>query len=166
MKLVLTRDMISNVACTGVLDVYDDEGNKIFHCYTLEEDTVATLKNKDGTYVGGRDERIPPGIYNLRRHDAKDSNGRLVSRYASKIKKWTGVDSGPINVFNDEVPASRLILIHWGNYDKDTEGCILLGNGRQGANMITDSQNCCSKFYNIMKDVDLSKCKLEIIRKF
>lgn len=32
-----------------------------------------------------------------------------------------------INVYNDEVPSSRAILIHWGNTDKDTQGCILLG---------------------------------------
>ena len=27
---------------------------------------------------------------------------------------------------DDYIPASARILIHWGNYPKDTEGCILL----------------------------------------
>lgn len=41
-----------------------------------------------------------------------------------------------INVYNDEVPASRAILIHWGNTDKDTQGCILLGLSKDNNNEV------------------------------
>lgn len=166
MHLKITRDILGEHACTGILEVLDDAGNKIFECYTLEENVAASERHEDGTFVGGKDERIPAGVYNLRRHDARNEEGVCVSKYAPKIAQWTGEDSGPINVYNDEVPASRLILIHWGNTDKDTLGCILLGYTRDGGNFIGNSQNCCNKFYNIMKDVDLSSCQLEIVNAF
>ena len=166
MKLKITRDLISSKSCPGTLVITDADNNEVFSCYTLEEDTEASELKEDGTYVGGKDERLPEGVYKLRRHDTRDKNGKCVSRYAAKVESWTGVDAGPINVYNDKVPASRLILIHWGNTEDNTLGCMLLGDTRNGADFIGNSQDCCNRFYNVMNDVDLTTCELEIVNDF
>ncbi len=42
------------------------------------------------------------------------------------------------------------ILFHWGNFNKDSEGCVLLGTseatGADGAKMVTASRPCFAKF--------------------
>ncbi len=50
-----------------------------------------------------------------------------------------------------EVPNRSHILIHWGNYVKDTDGCILLGSGvadidGDGVQDITQSKIAFDKF--------------------
>ncbi len=68
-----------------------------------------------------------------------------------------------INVYNDEVPASRAILIHWGNTDKDTQGCILLGLTKDNNNeSVGQSRQACKEFYDLMYNQDLSNIKLNI----
>lgn len=69
-----------------------------------------------------------------------------------------------INVYNDDVPSSRAILIHWGNTDKDTKGCILLGLTKDNNNeSVGQSRQACKEFYDLMYKKDLSEIKLEIV---
>ncbi len=48
------------------------------------------------------------------------------------------------------VPEFEGVRIHWGNYSKDTDGCILLGNTK-GANMIGNSKATYAKFMKMLK---------------
>lgn len=57
-----------------------------------------------------KDRRVPKGEYNVVWHNSP------------RFKKILPL------LYNDLVPRSRYILIHAGNYPKDTEGCILLGS--------------------------------------
>jgi RHS repeat-associated protein len=68
--------------------------------YILEPAGPSTTKS-------GLDKRIPAGTYNLIRN--------------------TGTKNG-LRLYNDQVPKSRAILIHSGNYPGDTEGCLLPGS--------------------------------------
>lgn len=53
------------------------------------------------------------------------------------------------------VPGHTGILIHKGNYNHDSDGCILIGNGLDlSQNMITDSKIAFDKFNEIQKDKD------------
>lgn len=45
------------------------------------------------------------------------------------------------------------ILFHAGNYNSDSDGCILLGSSRNG-DMIMDSKLTFSKFMELQSDVD------------
>lgn len=45
------------------------------------------------------------------------------------------------------------ILLHAGNYNKDSEGCILLGTGKLN-NMITNSQAAFGMFLRLMEGLD------------
>jgi len=60
---------------------------------------------------------IPAGVYPLRVR----KYGRFHESYA---KRFSGLHEGMIEV--DEVPGFSNILIHCGNNDDETEGCVLL----------------------------------------
>jgi hypothetical protein len=62
------------------------------------------------TVEANKDRRIPEGKYHIAWHTS------------TKFKRTLPV------LFNQDVSKDRFILIHAGNYPKDTEGCILLGN--------------------------------------
>ncbi|EOI2932916.1 DUF5675 family protein, partial [Campylobacter jejuni] len=132
----------------GKFNVLDDEEKILFECFSLEED-------KEGL-ESGKDLRISDGVYNLKRHSP--------SRFENTLRSITKKDDDTmINVYNDEVPASRAILIHWGNTDKDTQGCILLGLTKDNNNeSIGQSRQACKEFYDLMHGKNLEDIKLEI----
>lgn len=49
-----------------------------------------------------------------------------------------------------DVPNADGILFHWGNYNSDSEGCILLGLTRD-EHMVTQSRKAFSKFMELME---------------
>ena len=149
MKIKIIRRYIGKTCVIGKFKVLDDEEKILFECFSLEED-------KEGLQ-SGKDLRIPEGNYNLKRHSP--------SRFENTLRSITKKDDDTmINVYNDKVPASRAILIHWGNTDKDTQGCILLGLTKDNNNeSIGQSRQACKEFYDLMYKQDLSKIQLEIV---
>ncbi|EGT6124336.1 hypothetical protein JEQ49_000438, partial [Campylobacter jejuni] len=148
MKVTINRRYTGKTCVIGKFNVLDDEEKILFECFSLEED-------KEGL-ESGKDLRISDGVYNLKRHSP--------SRFENTLRSITKKDDDTmINVYNDEVPASRAILIHWGNTDKDTQGCILLGLTKDNNNeSIGQSRQACKEFYDLMHGKNLEDIKLEI----
>ncbi|HEG1398586.1 TPA: hypothetical protein SCO63_001430 [Campylobacter jejuni] len=148
MKVTINRRYTSKTCVIGKFKVLDDEEKILFECFSLEED-------KEGL-ESGKDLRIPEGNYNLKRHSP--------SRFENTLRSITKKDDDTmINVYNDEVPSSRAILIHWGNTDKDTQGCILLGLTKDNNNeSVGQSRLACKEFYDLMYGKNLEDIKLEI----
>ncbi|EAI7855323.1 hypothetical protein HRC62_000171 [Campylobacter coli] len=147
MKVTINRRYTGKTCVIGKFKVLDDEEKILFECFSLEED-------KEGL-ESGKDLRIPEGNYNLRRHTP--------SRFENTLRSITKKDDTMINVYNDEVPSSRAILIHWGNTDKDTQGCILLGLTKDNNNeSVGQSRLACKEFYDLMYGKNLEDIKLEI----
>ncbi|EAI2186595.1 hypothetical protein E2F61_01225 [Campylobacter jejuni] len=148
MKVTINRRYTGKTCVIGKFKVLDDEEKILFECFSLEED-------KEGL-ESGKDLRIPEGNYNLKRHSP--------SRFENTLRSITKKDDDTmINVYNDEVPASRAILIHWGNTDKDTQGCILLGLTKDNNNeSVGQSRLACKEFYDLMYGKNLEDIKLEI----
>ncbi|EAH6220051.1 hypothetical protein EHO91_07705 [Campylobacter coli] len=149
MKIKIIRRYTGKTCVIGKFKVFNDDDKLLFECFSLEEDKEGVERNKD--------LRIPEGNYNLRRHTP--------SRFENTLRSITKKDDDTmINVYNDEVPSSRAILIHWGNTDKDTQGCILLGLTKDNNNeSVGQSRQACKEFYDLMYKQDLSKIKLEIV---
>ncbi|EAH6507504.1 hypothetical protein BFU26_09170 [Campylobacter coli] len=149
MKIKIIRRYTGKTCVIGKFKVLDDDDKLLLECFSLEEDKEGVERNKD--------LRIPEGIYDLKRHSP--------SRFENTLRSITKKDDDTmINVYNDEVPASRAILIHWGNTDKDTEGCILLGLTKDNNNeSVGQSRQACKEFYDLMYKQDLSKIQLEIV---
>ncbi|EJY7312162.1 hypothetical protein OHD94_001827 [Campylobacter jejuni] len=146
MKITINRRYTGKTCVIGKFKVLDDD-KILFECFSLEED-------KEGL-ESGKDLRIPEGNYNLKRHSP--------SRFENTLRSITKKDDTMINVYNDDVPSSRAILIHWGNTDKDTQGCILLGLTKDNNNeSVGQSRQACKEFYDLMHGKNLEDIKLEI----
>ena len=125
MKITIVRIYSNSVYTFGMLCI-----NGVFECYTLE-DEHRTVKVYSET-------RIPAGSYKVSLH-----NG---SRFTARYKKMFPDHAGMLLLNN--VPGFSGILIHIGNTDKDTAGCILLGKSHElGKNMVGFSKIAYKSFY-------------------
>lgn len=127
MNLILTRtDFTEN----GIFSTLcDTDGNQI--AVTLEH--AYDSGNGDGSYL----PKIPVGTFTCKR-----SQHRL---------EGMTQDFTTFQVM--DVPNHTNILFHWGNFNKDSDGCILLGNERNG-DMIMNSKTTFSTFMALQDGVD------------
>lgn len=111
MKLRLIRIASGGNDTIGVLYAVDDAGNHSVLAFTLEDEERAEK-------VRG-ETRIPAGVYEVRLR----AEGGHHKRYA---EKFPDIHRGMLHL--QDVPGFKWILIHIGNTDDDTAGCILVGN--------------------------------------
>jgi hypothetical protein len=90
----------------------------VFECYTLEDEFRA-VKVRGET-------RIPAGTYKL----SLRTEGTTHFQYSTR---FPDIHKGMLHVLN--VPGFQWILIHIGNTEKDTDGCLLVGEGRDEEKM-------------------------------
>ena len=92
---------------------------RTFLAYTLEDEYRSEKKYGE--------TRIPDGTYKL--------GLRKVGGYHAKYsKRFTDIHTGMLHVLN--VPGFEYILIHCGNTDEHTAGCLLVGDSQEN-NQIT-----------------------------
>ena len=113
-KLVVLRISSQEDSTSGILMKEDSEGALEFLCYTLE-DEYREVKIKGET-------RVPAGTYPV----VLRKEGGFNERYS---KKFPDIHIGMLHVIN--VPNFEYILIHIGNTDEDTAGCLLVGNSQE-----------------------------------
>ena len=85
-----------------------------FVCFGLEDEY------REDKVLG--ETRIPNGQYTV----GVRTEGGFHTRY-SKDRRFKDIHKGMLQVMN--VPGFEYILIHVGNTDKDTAGCLLVGTG-------------------------------------
>lgn len=111
-----------------------------FECYTLE-DEYRTVKLKGET-------RIPSGKYKVELRKEGGFHNRYLQKFGHTFHK------GMLWVRN--VPNFEYILIHIGNDDADTAGCLLVGNTANNNNLgkgfIGGSTDAYKKFYPLVAD--------------
>ena len=114
MKLQLLRKHSTYDYTSGVLFQVCDDGSKEFLCYTLE-DQYQEEKVMHET-------RIPSGTYKIGFRKV----GGFNSRYEKRFKN---IHKGMLEIL--DVDGFRYILIHCGNTDDNTSGCILVGQTQE-----------------------------------
>jgi len=120
MKLEVIR-FSSQADCThGLLFELTDVGRN-FLCYTLEDERRA-LKVKGET-------RIPAGTYNIELR----KEGGFHGRYS---KKYPDIHIGMLHIV--DVPNFEYILIHTGNTDEHTAGCLIVGDSQENNVILKD----------------------------
>ena len=120
MRLQVLR-FSSQADCThGLLFEISDLGKR-FLCYTIE-DEHRVLKVRGET-------RIPAGIYNIKLR----TEGGFHQRYD---KKYPSIHRGMLHVI--DVPNFEYILIHTGNTDEHTAGCLLVGDSQENNQLLPD----------------------------
>jgi len=113
MKLEVIRFSSQKDSTNGILfEVV--EGKRNFLCYTLEDE------HREEKVSG--ETRVPSGTYEITLRTV----GGFHSRYT---KKYGEMHKGMLWVRN--VPGFEYILIHTGNTDEHTAGCLLLGDSQQ-----------------------------------
>ena len=112
MKLEVLRYSSQNDSTLGML--FDITEGRTFLCYTLE-DKFRTQKVKGET-------RIPHGEYEV----TLRTKGGFHNKYKNR---FPNMHKGMLWVRN--VPNFEFILIHLGNREKDTAGCLLVGETSQ-----------------------------------
>lgn len=104
MKVFLLRLHSSAVQTQGIMFVVDDYGNEVFSCKTLE---LPWLNNAVGV------SSVPPLEY------------KVVKRFSPRFQYHYHVQ---------DVVKRDYILIHAGNFNTDTHGCILVGSAFRDIN--------------------------------
>ena len=102
-------------------------------CFTLEDEPRSTK-------VAG-ETCIPPGEYNV----TLRTEGGFHTRYS---KKFSDIHQGMLWI--RDVPNFEYILIHVGNTDDNTEGCVLLGENAHldfGENRVLSSVKAYRRIY-------------------
>ena len=120
MRLQVLR-FSSQADCTHGLLFEISEIGKRFLCYTLE-DEHRVLKVRGET-------RIPAGIYNIKLR----TEGGFHQRYD---KKYPGIHRGMLH--DVDVPGFEYIIIHTGNTDEHTAGCLIVGDSQENNLILRD----------------------------
>ena len=141
MKLQVVRTQFGKDATNGLLFV-----NGVFECYTLE-DQYQAVKVMHETC-------IPEGTYDIK--------FRTVGGFHEKYKKKYGnAHYGMLHL--QDVPNFTYILIHAGNTDEHTSGCLIVGETQQDLDISDDgfvghSGKAYVKLYNkVAKELLLGK---------
>ena len=116
MKLEVIRFNKGEDSTNGIL--FDTTNERKFLCYTLEDES-----RKQKVYG---ETCIPEGKYRI--------NFRAEGGYHAKYsKRFADIHMGMLEVC--DVPNFKYILIHCGNTDEDTAGCLLVGDTQENNNI-------------------------------
>ena len=146
MKLDVVRTQFGKDATNGMLFL-----NGIFECFTLE-DEVRDIKVMSET-------AIPLGEYEIKFRNIGGFDTKYKARYGSTFHK------GMLEL--QDIPNFKFILIHTGNTDQHTAGCLLLGETQQDLDKGKDgfvggSGDAYKKFYPKCRDALIAKEKVTI----
>lgn len=146
MKLDVVRTQFGKDATNGMLFV-----DGVFECFTLE-DEVRDVKVMSET-------AIPLGEYEIKFRNVGGFDTKYKARYGSTFHK------GMLEL--QDVPNFKYILIHTGNTDQHTAGCLLIGETQQDLDkgkdgFIGGSGDAYKKFYPKVRDALINKEKVTI----
>ena len=112
MKLEVIRFSSEADSTSGLL--FDVTNGRKFLAYTLEDE----YRDSENAKVMA-ETRIPAGTYKV----ILRKIGRIHNNYT---KRFADIHKGTLHVIN--VPNFKYILIHCGNTDEHTAGCLLVGD--------------------------------------
>lgn len=146
MKLDVVRTQFGKDATNGMLFV-----DGVFECFTLE-DEVRDIKVMSET-------AIPLGEYEIKFRNVGGFDTKYKARYGSTFHK------GMLEL--QDVPNFKYLLIHTGNTDQHTAGCLLIGETQQDLDKGKDgfvggSGDAYKKFYPKVRDALIAKEKVTI----
>ena len=146
MKLDVVRTQFGKDATNGMLFV-----DGVFEAFTLE-DEVRDKKIKGET-------AIPLGEYEIKLRTVGGFHSKYTERYGAAFHK------GMLEL--QSVPGFQYILIHTGNSDSHTAGCLLIGETQQDLDkgkdgFIGGSGDAYKKFYPKVRDALIAREKVTI----
>ena len=119
MKLEVLRISSEPDSTSGLLFDISGETRK-FLCYSLEDE----YRNDKVMH----ETRVPAGTYQILLRKVGGFNARYTKRYE--------FHKGMLHV--QDVPGFQYILIHTGNTDEHTSGCLILGDSQENNQSVTN----------------------------
>ena len=150
MKLQVLRFSSESDSTNGLLLDVTDGIN--FLAYTLEDEYRKKKISKE--------TRIPAGVYEIKLRN----EGGFNQRYN---KKYPSIHRGMLHII--DVPGFEYILIHVGNSDEHTAGCLLVGDSQENNKInkngfIGSSGNAYKRIYpSIAKAVESEGVTIQYI---
>ena len=146
MKLDVIRTQFGKDATNGMLFL-----DGIFECFTLEDEVRLDKKVMSET-------AIPLGEYEIKLRTEGGFHSKYTARYGDMHKGM---------LWLQDVPKFKWILIHVGNTDESTAGCLLLGETQQDLDkgkdgFIGGSGDAYKKMYPKVAEAILSGEKVTI----
>jgi|TARA_R100000152_G_C6725539_1_gene150855 hypothetical protein len=143
MRLEVLRISSGEDSTNGILYLVDEIENdtqRKFLCYTLEDE-------KRDEKVRG-ETRIPSGTYKIELR----KEGGFHNKYS---KRFSGIHRGMLHITN--VPNFEYILIHCGNTDEHTAGCLLVGDSQENNQIVKNgfigkSANAYKRIYPLIAE--------------
>jgi hypothetical protein len=117
MKLEVLRISSESDSSSGL--VFDITDERKFLCYSLEDE----YRNDKVMH----ETRVPAGTYQIQLRKV----GGFNARYA---KKYGDFHKGMLHV--QDVPGFEYILIHTGNTDEHTSGCLIVGDSQENNQLL------------------------------
>ena len=128
MKLRVIRYYSADDYTLGML--LDETSGRKFLAYTLEDE------HREVKVAG--ETRIPAGTYNITLRKVGGFHSKYSTKYGSMHKGMLWVR---------DVPGFEYILIHTGNTDEHTAGCLLVGNTSDDKGVIGSSVDAYKRIY-------------------
>ena len=119
MKLKVIRFSSQKDSTNGLL--LDVTHGEKFLCYTLEDE-----RREEKVMA---ETRIPAGVYSILLRKEGGFHGRYTKKYGDMHK-------GMLHV--QDIPNFKWILIHTGNTDEHTAGCLILGDSQENNVLVKD----------------------------
>ena len=129
MNLEVIRFSSGTDSTNGILFETIQQGNEIDGIFKQTKFLAYTLEDEQRNEKVYGETRIPNGTYKL--------GLRKVGGYHAKYsKRFSHIHIGMLHVLN--VPGFEYILIHCGNTDEHTAGCLLVGDSQENNQITTD----------------------------
>jgi len=122
MRLEVLRISSESDSTSGLLFQLGADANvRQFLCYTLEDE----YRNEKVMH----ETRVPAGTYQIKLRTVGGFHGKYTKRFPELHK-------GMLHV--QDVPGFEYILIHTGNTDEHTSGCLIIGDSQENNQLVTN----------------------------
>ena len=129
MNLEVIRFSSGTDSTNGILFETIQQGNEIDGIFKQTKFLAYTLEDEQRNEKVFGETRIPNGAYKLGLRKV----GGYHARYS---KRFPHIHIGMLHVL--DVPGFEYILIHCGNTDEHTAGCLLVGDSQENNQITTD----------------------------
>ena len=121
MKLKVIRFSSQEDSSSGLL--FDATNGMEFLCYTLEDE-----RRKDKKFG---ETRVPAGVYSIKLRDSGGMTKRYAAKYKDMHKGMLCIHNAPDWKIVTPDMTFQYVLIHVGNTDEHTAGCLIIGDTQE-----------------------------------
>ena len=128
MKLEVLRFNSQKDSTNGLL--FDVTSGYKFLCYTLEDE------HRDDKVMS--ETRVPAGVYSIKLRDEGGMTKRYAKKYGDLHKGMLCVHNAPNWKIITPSMTFQYVLIHVGNTDEHTAGCLIIGDTQENNSIVKD----------------------------